>query len=87
MDYFGCGEVKKYTNKEACVYRIHSYKDLLQKILPLLSSIHLNTVKQFYVEPILKVWDIIQSKGIKSKEDLEKVVNLVYDMNRVNFFD
>lgn len=25
MDYFGCGEVKKYTNKDACVYRIHSY--------------------------------------------------------------
>ena len=31
MDYFGCGEVKKYTNKDACVYRIHSYKNLLEK--------------------------------------------------------
>ena len=51
MDYFGCGEVKKYTNKDACVYRIHSYKNLLEKIQPLLLSIHLNTVKQFYVEP------------------------------------
>lgn len=54
MDYFGCGEVKKYPNKDACVYRIHSYKNLLEKIRPLLLSIHLNTVKQFYVEPTLK---------------------------------
>ena len=56
-DYFGCGEVKKYTNKDACVYRIHSYKNLLEKIQPLLLSVHLNTVKQFYVEPTLKAWE------------------------------
>ncbi|SAM86555.1 probable LAGLIDADG endonuclease (mitochondrion) [Ustilago bromivora] len=82
MDYFGCGEVKKYTNKDACVYRIHSYKNLLEKIQPLLLSIHLNTVKQFYVEPTLKAWDIMTKNRVKSNADLEEIVNLVYDMNR-----
>lgn len=82
IDYFGCGEVKKYTNKDACVYRIHSYKNLLEKIQPLLLSIHLNTVKQFYVEPTLKAWDIITKNRVKSNADLEEIVNLVYDMNR-----
>lgn len=79
MDYFGCGEVKKYSNKDACVYRIHSYKNLVKKIQPLLLSIHLNTVKQFYVEPTLKAWDIITKNRVKSNVE---VVNLVYDMNR-----
>ena len=82
MDYFGCGEVKKYPNKDACVYRIYSYKNLLEKIKPLLLSIHLNTVKQFYVEPTLKAWDIISKNRFKSSANLEKIVNLVYDMNR-----
>ena len=44
MDYFGCGEVKKYTNKDACVYRIHSYKNLLEKIQPRVAHYYLFTL-------------------------------------------
>ena len=39
-------------------------------------------MKQFYVEPTLKAWDIMTKNRVKSNADLEEIVNLVYDMNR-----
>lgn len=78
--YFGCGSIYDVSNsifryqlENAHLFRVH--------IIPFLETIHLNTVKQQYLEPSIEAWKILDLKGISSDENLKQVVYLVYDLN------
>lgn len=80
--YFGCGSVIKVANKEAARFRMVNLNDIVNKIQPILECAALNTVKSTYVNPAIKVWNILQKKGIASDENLLQVVDLVYNINQ-----
>lgn len=46
-----------------------------------METIHLNTVKQNYLDPSTKAWRILDLHGITSDKHLKEVVELVYDLN------
>lgn len=76
-----CGEVYISTKKEYVKYRVTKIKDLIDKIIPLLKEGHLYTVKQEYLVSSFEVWNILYTEGIQSDKNLQRVVDLVYNIN------
>ena len=76
-----CGEIYISTKKEYVKYRVTKIKDLIDKIIPLLKEGHLYTVKQEYLVPSFEVWNILYTEGIQSDKNLQRVVDLVYNIN------
>lgn len=81
LEFFGCGRVVISTKKEAADFIVSDTRSLITNILPVLEKMHLNTVKQTYVDPSIQAWYIIHN-GIKTREQLMDVVELVYNMNQ-----
>lgn len=78
-----CGEVSISisTKKEFAQYRVKNKKDLVEKLIPVLKDFHLYTVKQEYLVRSFEVWDILYTESIQSDKTLQRVVDLVYNMN------
>lgn len=76
-----CGEIYISTKKEYVKYRVTKMKDLINKIIPLLKEGRLYTVKQEYLVPSFEVWNILYTEGIQSDKNLQRVVDLVYNIN------
>lgn len=81
LNYFNCGNIYSLKTKMSR-FQVEKAKDLHTIISPFLKTIHLNTVKNLYLTNCYKAWEILAEEGIKSNENLKKVVDLVYDMNQ-----
>lgn len=80
--FMGCGYIKKVTNKEAVSYSVEGLKSIRMFVEPVFKKLHLNTVKQTYLNNCFLVYAIISENNIKKKEHFEKVVDLVYNINQ-----
>lgn len=78
--YFACGKIYSVSNSISR-YQLENAHLLIIHIIPFLETIHLNTVKQHYLEPSMEAWRILDLQGITSNIYLQKVVDLVYDLN------
>lgn len=78
--YFSCGKVYSVSDKMSR-YQIENSTLLLKFVVPFLNKVNLNTIKQEYTESCIQAWEILSEKGIKSDENLRKVVDLVYNLN------
>ena len=79
--FFNCGHVYTLASK-AARYQVQSVEDILNKIYPKLKDIEFNTIKQNHFEKTIKVAELIKLNGYKSNEDLNKIVELAWDMNK-----
>jgi hypothetical protein len=83
VDFFGCGSVTTVNNKQAAVYSVRNTADILNRIENVLKSITMNTeTKGDALRAAFDVWNLLSIEGIKSNENLERVVNIVYNNNR-----
>lgn len=80
LHFFKCGTIYKLRS-DASRFTIENSKNLVDKVLPVLKSVHLNTVKQEYIAPSFEVWNILAKEGISSDLNLFRVVDLVYAIN------
>jgi hemolysin-activating ACP:hemolysin acyltransferase len=75
VEFFDCGTV--YNLKSASArYQVQSIDQILEKILPKLSNIKFNTIKQEHYETTIKVCKLIKSIGYKTDENLKLIVDL-----------
>lgn len=80
VDFFNCGTI--YTlQSDASRFTVENSKLLVNNVMPVLSNIHLNTIKQDYLPASFKAWVILATNGIGQDDDLRQVVELVYTMN------
>lgn len=83
IDFFGCGTVVKVKNKEAAVYSVKNTQDILTKISGILESIFLNTAtKGNALKAAFEVWHLLSIEGVKCNNNLERVVDIIYNNNR-----
>lgn len=83
VDFFGCGTVTIIRNKQAAVYTVRDTIDIITKIGNVLKSTAINTItKGSALKAAFDVWHLLSTKGVKSNENLEGVVEIVYNNNR-----
>lgn len=58
LHFFKCGTIYKLRSN-ASRFTIENSKNLIDNVLPVLKSVHLNTVKQEYLTPSFEVWGIL----------------------------
>jgi hemolysin-activating ACP:hemolysin acyltransferase len=75
VEFFGCGTVYKLKSLSAR-YQVQSIDQILEYILPKLSNIKFNTMKQKHFETTIEICKLIKSKGYKTDENLKLIVEL-----------
>lgn len=81
VDFFDCGTVYKLPSK-AARYQVQSVDEILEKVYPKLKDIKFNTIKQNQFKKTIKVAELMKSKGYKTDEGLQAIVDLAWDMNK-----
>lgn len=56
---------------------------ILNRIKPILDKVTFNTQKAEYYKIATKVCEIIKTKGYKSNESFQEIVELAYDSNKL----
>jgi hypothetical protein len=80
VDFFNCGTI--YTlQSDASRFTVENSKRLVHNVIPVLKSVHLNTIKQNYLPISFEAWKIISTNGITKDDDMRRVVELVYTIN------
>ena len=80
--YFACGNVYDLPSV-ASRYQVENVDLILDKIAPILNKVIFNTKKGEYYYTILKVSELIRSKGYKSDDSFLKIIELSYDKNKL----
>lgn len=78
---YGCGYIELYPSGNAARLSVRKLAHLVENIKPILDGMHFNTVKQEYVSPTYKAWEIMRTEGTNSDNGFLSVIELVYDMN------
>lgn len=81
VDFFECGTVYNLPSK-AARYQVQSVDEILEKVYPKLIDITFNTIKQNHFEKVIKVAELMKTKGYKTDEELKAIVDLAWDMNK-----
>ncbi|RUS23417.1 homing endonuclease [Endogone sp. FLAS-F59071] len=81
MAYFGCGTIQ---DKESGVirYQIDKFEDILNVLIPFMNSNMLHTDKAIHFQIFKEVCILIRNNPKPSKEDLLKIIDLAYNMNK-----
>lgn len=80
--YFACGNVYDLSSA-ASRYQVENVDLILDKIAPILNKVIFNTNKGEHYSTIIKVSELIRSKGYKSDDNFIKIVELSYDKNKL----
>ena len=80
--YFACGNVYDLASA-ASRYQVENVDLILDKIAPILNKVIFNTKKGEYYYTIIKVSELIRSKGYKSDDNFLKIIELSYDKNKL----
>ncbi len=79
--FFGCGNV--YDLPSSASYQVENVDLILNNIVPKLNGVIFNTQKSEHYETIVKVSNIIKTKGYKSDDALKEIIELAYDTNKL----
>lgn len=80
--YLGCGNVYDLPSA-ASRYQVENVDLILNQIAPILNKVTFNTQKGEHYKTIIKVSEIIKSKGYKSDADFINIIELAYDSNKL----
>lgn len=80
--FFGCGKVYDLSSA-ASRYQIENVDLMLENIAPILKEATFNTQKNGHYETIVKVSEIIKTKGYKSNDVFKEIIELAYDTNKL----
>lgn len=80
--YFNCGSVYNLPCS-ASRFQVENLDSILNEIKPKLSEAKFNTQKCEYYKVIIKVSEMIKTKGYKSNNEFKEIIKLAYDSNRL----
>lgn len=78
----GCGNIIKYYNKNIIVLKISNFKDTYYKMIPLFTKYGIKGIKFIDFQDFCKVGELINKKDHLTKEGLEKIRKIKFNMNR-----
>ena len=81
VEFFQCGAVYKLPTL-AARFQVQSVNDILNKVIPVFRDTRFNTKKQKHFEIVIKICELINKNGYSKNEDLLKIVELAWDMNK-----
>lgn len=84
-NYFNCGYVIKYLNKNAVDLRISNFEDIYYKIIPLFNKYKIRGTKSLDFQDFCIVVEIIKRKGHLTLEGLKEIQVIKSKMNKARY--
>jgi len=78
----GCGNIIKYSTKNIIVLKISNFKNTYYKMIPLFYKYNIKGIKFLGFQDFCKVAELINKKDYLTKEGLEKIRKIKFNMNR-----
>jgi hypothetical protein len=78
----GCGNIIKYSTKNIIVLKISNFKNTYYKMIPLFYKYNIKGIKFNDFQDFCKVAELINKKDHLTKEGLEKIRKIKFNMNR-----
>ena len=79
--YFGCGNIRRDYSDKTLKYEVRSLDELIGKVIPHFRKFPLLSAKKKDFELFTKICEMMKRQKHLTKNGLEKIVSLAYQMN------